>query len=93
MSDGTWGYEERPCLYVGNPQAWKLGEVEPNDSVIEGNYRYYKVDSVFSLSFIDLLKLMKTTAWVTDYVMLSRNYNSAIFLVFSSNLVLSVMFI
>ena len=34
----------------------------------------------FSLPALDLLKLMKTTAWVTDYVMLSRNYNSAIFL-------------
>ena len=52
MSDGTRGYEERPCLYVGNSQAGKLGEeVEPNDSVIEGSYQDYIVDSVFSPSF------------------------------------------
>ena len=49
----TWEFEERPCLYVGNSQAGPLGErdVDPNDSVIEGSYMDYRVDSMFSSDF------------------------------------------
>ena len=48
----TWEFEKRPCLYVGNSQAGPLGEaVDPNDSVIEGTYRDYEVDSLFSPEF------------------------------------------
>ena len=49
----TWEFERRPCLYVGNSQAGPLGEtVDPNDSVIEGTYKYYEVDSMFSPDFV-----------------------------------------
>ena len=45
----TWEFERRPCLYVGDSQAGLLGEdVVPNDSVIEGTYSDYEVDSMFS---------------------------------------------
>ena len=48
-SSVTWEFEERDCLYVGNSQAGPLGEiVDPNDSVIEGTYDSYEVDSLFS---------------------------------------------
>ena len=48
----TWEFEGRPCLYVGNPQAGPLWRtVDPNYSVIEGTYRDYKVDSLFSPHF------------------------------------------
>ena len=49
----TWEFEKRPCLYVGDSQAGPLGEtVDPNDSVIEGTYRDYEVDSLFSPDFV-----------------------------------------
>ena len=52
-ADVTWEFEERVCYYVGNTQAGQLAEVtEPNDSVIEGNYREYKVDSLFATSYV-----------------------------------------
>lgn len=51
-SQVTWEFERRSCLYVGNSQAGKLGEeVDPNDSVIEGSYKDYMVDSLFSPDF------------------------------------------
>ena len=49
----TWGHEGRVCYYVGNPQGGPLREVsDPNDSVIEGVYSDYKVDSLFATDFI-----------------------------------------
>ena len=48
----TWEFEKRPCLYVGNSQAGPLGEdVVPNDSVIEGVYSDYEVESMFASDF------------------------------------------
>ena len=49
----TWEFERRPCLYVGRSQAGPLAEedVDPNDSVIQGTYRDYRVDSMFSSAF------------------------------------------
>lgn len=48
----TWESEMRVCYYVGDRQAGKLGGVsEPNDSVIEGSYRDYRVDSLFATNF------------------------------------------
>ena len=48
----TWEFEKRVCYYVGNTQAGKLAEVsDPNDSVIEGDYTDYKVDSLFATDF------------------------------------------
>ena len=52
-SSVTWEFEKKPCLYVGNSQAGPLGEdVAPNESVIEGSYKDYMVDSIFSPNFI-----------------------------------------
>ena len=49
----TWEFEQRPCLYVGDSQAGPLGEdVVPNDSVIEGTYSDYEVDSMFSSDYM-----------------------------------------
>ena len=51
-SDVTWEFENRVCYYVGNTQAGKLAEVDdPNDSVIEGEYTEYKVETLFSTAF------------------------------------------
>ncbi|CAI8023710.1 hypothetical protein GBAR_LOCUS13830, partial [Geodia barretti] len=50
----TWEFEKRVCYYVGNTQAGELSEVSdpnPNDSVIEGDYTDYKVDSLFATDF------------------------------------------
>ena len=48
-SSVTWSWERKPCLYVGNTQAGPLAEVvDPNDSVIEGTYNDYVVESIFS---------------------------------------------
>ena len=51
-ADVTWEFENRVCYYVGNRQGGKLAEVtEPNESVIEGEYTQYKVDTLFSTNF------------------------------------------
>ena len=51
-SDITWEFERRVCYYVGNNQAGKLGEVDdPNDSVIQGEYSEYAVESLFATEF------------------------------------------
>ena len=45
------GWEGRPgpCLYVGNRQAGGIVEIEqPNDGVVEGDYKDYQVSSAFS---------------------------------------------
>ena len=48
----NWESEKKPCLYVGSSQAGQSGHViEASDSVIEGRYTDYIVDSVFSPSF------------------------------------------
>ena len=49
----TWELERRPCLYVGNSQAGPREEtVDPNESVIDGTFRDYEVDSLFSPDFV-----------------------------------------
>ena len=51
----TWESERRVCYYVGNRQAGSIFEVagDPavNDPVIEGNYKEYKVNSLFATDF------------------------------------------
>ena len=48
----TWEFEKRTCYYVGNSQAGKLSEDEAlGDSVIEGEYADYKVDSLFDTQY------------------------------------------
>ena len=44
--------ERRPCYFVGSGQAGLLVEVsEPNDSVIEGVYSDYIIESLFATSY------------------------------------------
>ena len=44
--DRKWDRTNEPCLYVGNAQGGKSYDVEdPNDSVIEGNYREYFIEN------------------------------------------------
>ena len=51
-SDRTFEFERRVCYYAGNTQAGELAEVsEPNDSVIEGEYSDYRVESLFATEF------------------------------------------
>lgn len=50
MMKVTWEFENRTCYYVGNRQAGKLAEV-PGDSVIEGDYKDYRVSSLFATSY------------------------------------------
>ena len=55
-SDVTWELERRPCYFVGNGQGGKLSKEEiaspdPNDSVIEGYYTDYIVESTFATDY------------------------------------------
>ena len=50
----TWEMERRPCYFVGNGQGGKLSKEEiadPNDSVIEGRYTDYIVESTFATDY------------------------------------------
>ena len=51
-SSVTWELERRLCYFVGSGQAGPLVEVsKPNDSVIEGVYRDYIIESLFATSY------------------------------------------
>ena len=44
----TWEFEQRVCYYVGNVQGGPLSIAEAiSDSVIEGEYTDYRVNSLF----------------------------------------------
>ena len=47
----VWDGSTKPCLYAGSSQGGSITNVEPNDSVIEGNYPEYEVDELFGSSF------------------------------------------
>jgi len=47
----VWDGSPRPCLYAGSAQAGPISDVEPNDSVIEGNYFEYEVSNLFDFQF------------------------------------------
>ena len=50
----TWEMERRPCYFVGNGQGGKVSKeeiAEPNDSVIEGRYTDYIVESTFATDY------------------------------------------
>ena len=48
----TWDFKEAACLYVGNRQAGPIAEVDdPNDSVIEGTYKDYRVANAFQTDY------------------------------------------
>ena len=50
-SSVTWELERRLCYFVGSGQAGPLAEVsEPNNSVIEGVYSDYIIESLFATS-------------------------------------------
>ena len=41
-----------PCYYVGSSQGGRSGELDDNESVIEGKYFDYEVDGLFGYDFI-----------------------------------------
>lgn len=44
----TWEKKPGPCFYAGGRQAEPMrGVIEPNDGVIEGNYKQYEVPGLF----------------------------------------------
>jgi len=49
-----WDRTLKPCLYAGNYQGGPISEIlDPNDSVIEGEYFEYEVvDGIFGRDFI-----------------------------------------
>ena len=47
-----WDRSEVTCFYAGNSQGGSLGEaLDPNDPVIEGTYRDYRVAGLFEYEF------------------------------------------
>ena len=49
----TWDYTETPCLYAGNQQGGNAIEFKDfSDSVIEGLYSHYTVNSLFGTEFV-----------------------------------------
>lgn len=53
LYDVTWDFTPIPCVYAGNRNGGPVAEFDdPNDSVIEGNYIQYEVDSLFSTEFV-----------------------------------------
>ena len=47
----VWDGSTKPCLYAGSSQGGSIADVEPNDPVIEGNYREYEASSLFGSHF------------------------------------------
>ena len=48
----NWEFERTPCFYAGNVQGGPIYEVEdPNDSVIEGEYKDYIVGGAFETEY------------------------------------------
>jgi len=41
-----------PCYYVGSSQGGRSGEMDDNESVIEGKYFDFEVDELFGHDFI-----------------------------------------
>jgi len=52
----TWDNRRTQCLYAGSAQGGRFSEYSdpslPSDSVIEGTFRSYQVDSLFDSEFI-----------------------------------------
>ena len=49
----TWDGRTTPCFYAGTNQGGRVYEViNPNDPVIEGNYRQYRVNGNFDTEFM-----------------------------------------
>jgi hypothetical protein len=52
LQSTDWEFNRNPCFYAGNQQGGPIREVEePNDSVIEGDFLDYRVESAFDTNF------------------------------------------
>ena len=48
----NWEFGRQPCFYAGNQQGGPIAEVlEPNDSVIEGEYFDYETNELFATDY------------------------------------------
>ena len=55
LYSNTWDKRGKECYYAGSAQGGPLGEIESpqlRDSVIEGRYTDYIVDSLFDSEFL-----------------------------------------
>ena len=52
LYDFNWEFTRQPCFYAGNQQGGPIAEVlDPNDSVIEGEYFDYQINELFATSY------------------------------------------
>ena len=51
IHDVTWEWKRKHCLYVGDRQGGPAGEVLNDDSVIEGTYRDYIIDTAYGTDY------------------------------------------
>lgn len=54
FDDKIWDLSKKDCLYAGNIQGGRLGDIKDpvaEDSVIEGSYRQYIVNGLFDNEF------------------------------------------
>jgi hypothetical protein len=52
LYDFNWEFGRQPCFYAGNQQGGPIAEVlDPNDSVIEGEYFDYETDGLFATDY------------------------------------------
>ena len=52
LYDFNWEFGRQPCFYAGNQQGGPIAEVlDPNDSVIEGEYFDYETEGLFATRY------------------------------------------
>ena len=52
LYDFNWEFAKQPCFYAGDQQGGPIAEVvEPNDSVIEGEYFDYQTNGIFASGY------------------------------------------
>ena len=52
LYDFNWEFARQPCFYAGNQQGGPIAEVmDPNDSVIEGEYFDYQTEELFATGY------------------------------------------
>lgn len=52
LYDFNWEFAKQPCFYAGNQQGGPIAEVmDPNDSVIEGEYFDYQTTGIFASTY------------------------------------------
>ena len=53
LNQQTWDTTADPCFFAGNYQGGAIYEItDPGGTVIEGSFRDYRVDSLFSTDFV-----------------------------------------